>query len=173
MRLPTKSWQYCRLFPDADNFSARSVWRARTPRREVNEIYSRSKVHKEIIWNDAFVVTAGNNSPLVAIFWHASVRRPLPPHVATNDPSTDDPQPNRSGDMTMFAKTKIALAAAMVLSTAVAASAETKPQASQAAGLLVYNMIPGYSNRGSVVVIPDPDHRGQPQVAGNENPLHH
>jgi hypothetical protein len=73
----------------------------------------------------------------------------------------------------MFAKIKIALAAAIVLSTAFAASAATKPSATQAAGSVVYNMIPGYNTGGSVVAIPDPDHRGQPQFAGNENPLPH
>lgn len=47
----------------------------------------------------------------------------------------------------MFSKTKIALSAAIVLGTALTASAATKPQATQATGS-VYNMIPGYSKGG-------------------------
>lgn len=70
----------------------------------------------------------------------------------------------------MFTKTKFALAAAIVLGTAFAASAATK---SQAAGSAAYTMIPGYNNSGSVVATPDPDHYGQPQTAGDENALRH
>ena len=73
----------------------------------------------------------------------------------------------------MFTKTKFALAAAIVLGTAFSASAATKPQATQAAGSVVYDMIPGYNRDGSVVATPDPDHYGQPQTAGDENPLRH
>jgi len=84
----------------------------------------------------------------------------------------DDQQPNRSGDPTMFAKTKIALAAAIVLGTAVAAFAATKPQAAQITAA-VYTKIPGYNGAGAVVAIPDPDHSSQSQLSGDENPLRH
>jgi hypothetical protein len=73
----------------------------------------------------------------------------------------------------MFTKTKIALAAAIVFGTAFAASAATRSQAFQAGGSAVYNMIPGYTKDGAVVVIPDPDHYGQPQLTGDENALRH
>jgi hypothetical protein len=76
------------------------------------------------------------------------------------------------GDIPMFSKTKIALSAAIVLGTALTASAAPKPQVTQAAGS-VYDMIPGYGKSGSVVAIPNPDHYGQPQMAGDENPLRH
>jgi hypothetical protein len=68
----------------------------------------------------------------------------------------------------MFSKTKIALSAAIVLSTAFAASAATKP--TQVSGSAVYTMIPGYDKSGGVVAVPDPDHRGQPQLAGDQTP---
>jgi hypothetical protein len=67
----------------------------------------------------------------------------------------------------MFSKTKIALAAAIVLSTAFTASAATKPQVTHVAGSVVYNMIPGYDKDGGVVALPDPNHFGQPQAAGD------
>lgn len=55
----------------------------------------------------------------------------------------------------MFSMTKIALAAAIVLSTAFAASAATKPQA---VGMLTGNdVIPGYDKDGRTVAIPNPD----------------
>ena len=68
----------------------------------------------------------------------------------------------------MFSKTKIALSAAIVLSTAFAASAATKPI--QASGSAVYTMIPGYNQNGHVVAIADPDHADQPQLAGDQSP---
>lgn len=70
----------------------------------------------------------------------------------------------------MFTKTKIALAAAMVIGTAFAASAATKPQFNQVSGSGFYTMIPGYAGDGSVVTIPDPDHAGQAQLTGDQNP---
>jgi hypothetical protein len=75
--------------------------------------------------------------------------------------------PLQPGDMTMFNKTKIALSAAIVLGTALTASAATKPQASQATGSGFYTMVPGYAGDGSVVAVPDPDHRGQAQLTGD------
>jgi hypothetical protein len=70
----------------------------------------------------------------------------------------------------MFSKTKIALAAAIVLSTGLSASAATKARdVNQSA---TYTMVPGYASDGSVVAIPDPDHSGQPQFTGDTNPLH-
>ncbi len=73
----------------------------------------------------------------------------------------------------MFAKTKIALATAIVLGTAVAASAATKPQVAPGTAAAVYTKIPGYNSAGAVVAIPDPDHSGQSQLSGDENPLRH
>jgi hypothetical protein len=75
--------------------------------------------------------------------------------------------------MTMFSKTKIALSAAIVLSTAFAASAATKPQATHASGSPIYTMIPGYDKSGGVVAVTDPDHYGQPQLAGDQSPRNH
>jgi hypothetical protein len=72
--------------------------------------------------------------------------------------------------MTVFSKTKIALSVAIVLGTALTASAATKPQATQATGSAFYTMIPGYGSDGGVVVVPDPDHRGQPQLTGDPTP---
>jgi hypothetical protein len=64
----------------------------------------------------------------------------------------------RSGDTTMSAKTKIVLlSAAIVLSTAFAASAATKPRVTQANQSAAYNLIPGYDKYGRTVGIPDPD----------------
>jgi len=68
----------------------------------------------------------------------------------------------------MFSKTKIALSAAIVLSTAFAASAATKP--TQVSGSAVYTRIPGYNQSGGVVAITDPDHAGQAQLAGDQTP---
>ena len=73
----------------------------------------------------------------------------------------------------MFSKMEIVLSAAIVLGTALTASAATRPQATQATGSAAYTMIPGYNNGGSVVAIPDPDHYGQPQMAGDENSHSH
>jgi hypothetical protein len=71
----------------------------------------------------------------------------------------------------MFSKTKIALSAAIVLSTAFAASAATKP--TQVSGSAFYTMIPSYDRNGGVVAVTDPDHSGQPQLAGDRTPLNH
>jgi hypothetical protein len=68
----------------------------------------------------------------------------------------------------MFSKTKIALSAAIVLSTAFAASAATKP--TQIGGTAFFTMIPGYDQSGGRVAITDPDHAGQPQLAGDQTP---
>jgi len=59
----------------------------------------------------------------------------------------------------MFAKTKIALAVAIVLGTAFAASAATKASVSQAVQSAAYNAIPGYDKDGGLVAIPNPDQR--------------
>jgi len=69
----------------------------------------------------------------------------------------------------MFATTKIALAAAIVLSTAFAASAATRPVSQSA----TYTMIPAYAKDGSVVTVPDPDHFGQSQETGDQTPGDH
>jgi hypothetical protein len=45
----------------------------------------------------------------------------------------------------MFSKTKIALSAAIVLSTAFSASAATKPRVSHVHRPALYNMVPNYS----------------------------
>ena len=71
----------------------------------------------------------------------------------------------------MLTKTKIALSAAIVLGTALSASAATKPQATDAKGSVVYTMIPGYNNDGAVVATRNPDHFAQPQAAGDQIPL--
>jgi hypothetical protein len=57
----------------------------------------------------------------------------------------------------MFGKIKIALSAAIVLSTAFAASAATDPRVSHDNGSVASNMIPGYDKDGHTVGIPDPD----------------
>jgi hypothetical protein len=57
----------------------------------------------------------------------------------------------------MFSKTKIALSAAIVLSTAFAASAATNPRVHNDNGAAASNMIPGYDKDGHTVGIPDPD----------------
>lgn len=72
----------------------------------------------------------------------------------------------------MFTKTKIALAAAMVLGTALTASAATKTQLNQVNGSAFYTMIPGYAGDGGVVTIPDPDHAGQAQLTGDQSRRH-
>ena len=72
----------------------------------------------------------------------------------------------------MFSKTKIALSAAIVLSTAFSASAAT-PRVTGVNQSATYTMIPGYANDGSVAVVPDPDHYGQPQLTGDVTPRNH
>jgi hypothetical protein len=73
----------------------------------------------------------------------------------------------------MFPKTTILLSAVIVLGAALPVSAATKPQFSQAGGSGFYTMIPGYAMDGNVVAVPDPDHHGQPQLPGDENPRNH
>jgi hypothetical protein len=57
----------------------------------------------------------------------------------------------------MFSKTKIALSAAIVLGTALSASAATKPPVTDLNQSATYNTIPGYDKDGRVVAIPNPD----------------
>jgi hypothetical protein len=57
----------------------------------------------------------------------------------------------------MLTKTKVALAAVMVLGTAVSASAATKPEVTRVDQSASYNVIPGYGHDGDTVAIPDPD----------------
>jgi hypothetical protein len=59
----------------------------------------------------------------------------------------------------MFSKTKMALSAAIVLSTAISASAATKPRVTDVNQSATSNTIDGYAKDGSAVEIPDPDHR--------------
>lgn len=73
----------------------------------------------------------------------------------------------------MFTMTKVALAAAIVVGTAFAASAATKPHFSPVSGSAFYTMIPGYAGDGGVVTIRDPDHPGQAQLTGDQTPLRH
>jgi len=70
----------------------------------------------------------------------------------------------------MFSKTKIALAAVIVLGTAFSASAATKPRVTDVKQSATYTMMPGYASDGSMVAIPDPDHYGQPQATGDTIP---
>jgi hypothetical protein len=60
----------------------------------------------------------------------------------------------------MFTKTKMALSAAIVLSTALTASAATKPRVASDNGLASYSVIPGYDKDGRVIEIPNPDQFG-------------
>jgi hypothetical protein len=62
----------------------------------------------------------------------------------------------------MLTKTKPALSAAIVVSTAFTASAATKHPGTNVSGSAFYTRIPGYYDNGNVVAIPDPDHSGQP-----------
>ena len=59
----------------------------------------------------------------------------------------------------MLTKTKIALAAAIVLSTAFAASAATQARVTGVHGSATSNMIPGYNKDGQTVGIENPDQR--------------
>jgi hypothetical protein len=70
----------------------------------------------------------------------------------------------------MFSKTKIALSAAIVLSTAFTASAATKAGVTNVNQPAFFTMIPGYAKDGSVVAIPDPNHFGQPQLRADVTP---
>jgi hypothetical protein len=64
----------------------------------------------------------------------------------------------------MFNKTKLALSAAIVLSTALSASAATTPRVTDVNRSATYNVIPGYDKDGRTVDIPSPDQSGrQPQ----------
>ena len=67
----------------------------------------------------------------------------------------------------MFSETKIALSVAIVLGTALTASAATKPQTTQTTGSAFYTMIPGYAKDGGVVAVPHPNRRGQAQLTGD------
>ena len=57
----------------------------------------------------------------------------------------------------MLTRTKAALAAAIVIGTAVSAFAATKPQATRADQSASSDVIPGYDQNGSTVGIPNPD----------------
>ena len=59
----------------------------------------------------------------------------------------------------MFTQTKIALAVALVLGTAFAASAATKNPVANNAQVAAYDAIPGYGGDGATVAIPNPDRR--------------
>jgi len=59
----------------------------------------------------------------------------------------------------MFSRTKVALSAAIVLSTAVSASAATKPRVTDVNQSATYNTIDGYAKDGSAIEIPNPDRK--------------
>ena len=59
----------------------------------------------------------------------------------------------------MLPKTKMVLSFAIVLSTALSASAATAARVTQANQAATYNMIPGYDSHGATVPIPNPDQR--------------
>jgi hypothetical protein len=58
----------------------------------------------------------------------------------------------------MFTKSKLALAAAIVLGATLSASAATKPRVSHTDQAAAYNVIPGYDKDGNTVGIPNPEH---------------
>jgi hypothetical protein len=60
----------------------------------------------------------------------------------------------------MFAKTKIALAVAVVLGATFAASAATQTRVANNDQATSYDAIPGYAKDGSTVAIPNPDRSG-------------
>jgi hypothetical protein len=62
----------------------------------------------------------------------------------------------------MLTKTKLALAAAVVLSATLSASAATKPRVAHADQTATYDAIPGYDRDGNTVAIPNPE-RSQSQ----------
>jgi hypothetical protein len=62
----------------------------------------------------------------------------------------------------MLTKTKLALAAALVLSATLSASAATKPRVAHGDQAATYDAIPGYDKDGNTVGIPNPE-RSQPQ----------
>ena len=57
----------------------------------------------------------------------------------------------------MFVATKIALSAAILVNTALAASAVTKHRATHDNQFVAHNVIPGYDKNGQTVGLPDPD----------------
>jgi hypothetical protein len=57
----------------------------------------------------------------------------------------------------MLTRTKVALAAMIIIGTAVSASAATKSQATRDDQSSSSNVIPGYDQNGSTVGIPNPD----------------
>ena len=57
----------------------------------------------------------------------------------------------------MFAATKIALAATILVNTAFAASAATKHRATRDNQSAAHNAIPGYDKNGQTMAVPDPD----------------
>jgi hypothetical protein len=57
----------------------------------------------------------------------------------------------------MSAAAKIALSVAIVVSSAIAASAATKHRATRANQSATHNVIPGYDKNGQTVSVSDPD----------------
>jgi len=57
----------------------------------------------------------------------------------------------------MLTKTKLALAAVVVLSATLSASAATKPRVAHADQAATYDAIPGYNRDGNTVAIPNPE----------------
>ena len=57
----------------------------------------------------------------------------------------------------MFAPTKIAISAAILVNTALAASAATKLRATHPNQSEAHNVIPGYDKNGQTTGVPDPD----------------
>jgi len=57
----------------------------------------------------------------------------------------------------MFAATKIALSAAILVNTALAASAATRHRATHDNRSAIHNVIPGYDKNGQTVGVPDPE----------------
>ena len=55
---------------------------------------------------------------------------------------------------------KFALSAAIILSTAITATAATKPHVTSVDESAAYNAIDGYDKDGGVVAIPNPDQSG-------------
>jgi hypothetical protein len=57
----------------------------------------------------------------------------------------------------MLTKTKLALAAALVLSATLSASAATKSHVARVDQAATYDAIPGYNRDGNTVAIPNPE----------------
>lgn len=100
-------------------------------------------VHENVIWNETLASTAGNNP---GVLQSHSCEWPLrscssAPEVGaelSGIPRVTTSRNSSAGRYEMFSKTKIALSAAIVLSTTFSASAATKPR-------LLYNVVPDLS----------------------------